>query len=148
VFDGEALIGPGMKNTRRGKPAVDQFRHPIPREAVLLAAPRDAPEPTMKIRMTKTLRFWVDVEHQHIENENTGSTKAELIARILREFEEAGDAMRYVNADGRVAWKATPKMLARLADAEAFDARGRQRNAGTLKAPDYLWVPHNRRNGL
>ena len=46
VFDGEALIGPGMQNTRRGKPAVDQFRHPIPREAVLLAAPpkRSTPE--------------------------------------------------------------------------------------------------------
>jgi hypothetical protein len=46
VFDGEALIGPRMKDTRRGKPAVGQFRHPIPREAVLLAAPpkRSTPE--------------------------------------------------------------------------------------------------------
>ncbi len=26
--------------------------------------------------------------------------------------------MRYLNADGRVAWKATPRMLTRLADAE------------------------------
>jgi hypothetical protein len=72
----------------------------------------------MKIRMATILRFWVDVEHQHIKNENTGSTKAELIAQILCEFEEAGDAMRYLNADGGVAWKATPRMLARLADAE------------------------------
>ena len=46
VSDGEALIGPGMTDTRRGKPAVGQFRHPIPREAVLLAAPpkRSTPE--------------------------------------------------------------------------------------------------------
>ena len=46
MFDGEALLGPGMKDTRRGKPAVGQFRHPIPREAVLLAAPpeRSTPE--------------------------------------------------------------------------------------------------------
>jgi hypothetical protein len=72
----------------------------------------------MKIRMTKTLRFWVDVEHQHIKNENTGSTKAELIVKILRAYEEAGDAMRYLNSDGKIAWKATPRMLARLADAE------------------------------
>jgi hypothetical protein len=72
----------------------------------------------MKIRMTNTLRLWVDVEHQHIKNENTGSTKAELIAKILRDFEEAGDAMRYLNAEGRIAWKATPNMLTRLADAE------------------------------
>ena len=41
VFDGETLIGPGMKDARRGKPVVGQFRHSIPREAVLLAA---APE--------------------------------------------------------------------------------------------------------
>jgi hypothetical protein len=48
VFDGEALLGPGMKDTRRGKPAVGQFRHPIPREAILLAAPpeRSTPEVT------------------------------------------------------------------------------------------------------
>jgi hypothetical protein len=26
--------------------------------------------------------------------------------------------MRYLTADGRVAWKATPRMLVRLADAE------------------------------
>ena len=41
VFDGKALIGPGMKDARSGKPVVGQFRHPLPREAVLLAA---APE--------------------------------------------------------------------------------------------------------
>jgi ABC-type oligopeptide transport system substrate-binding subunit len=36
----------GEKDARRGKPAVGQFRHPIPREAVLLAAPpkRSTPE--------------------------------------------------------------------------------------------------------
>src|SRR6195256_2891860 len=46
VFDGEALIGPGVKDARRGKPGVGQFRHPIPREAVFLAAPpkRSTPE--------------------------------------------------------------------------------------------------------
>ena len=33
-------------------------------------------------------------------------------------FEEAGDAMRYLNTEGEVAWKATPRMLTRLADAE------------------------------
>ena len=44
--------------------------------------------------------------------------KSELIAQILRAFEAAGDAMRYLDADGRVAWKASPRMRARLADAE------------------------------
>jgi hypothetical protein len=68
--------------------------------------------------MTKVLRFWVDVEYENVKNQHHGRRKADLIAAILREFEEAGDAMRYVNADGRVAWTATPRMLTRLADAE------------------------------
>jgi hypothetical protein len=72
----------------------------------------------MKFRMSRILRFWVDVECQAVENQDPSLTKSELIAQILRPFEEAGDAMRYVNVDGRVAWKATPRMLARLADAE------------------------------
>jgi hypothetical protein len=43
---------------------------------------------------------------------------SELIQQILRDFEEAGDAMRYLNKKGEIAWKATPGMLSRLADAE------------------------------
>jgi hypothetical protein len=62
----------------------------------------------MKFRMTKSLRFWIDVEYEHVKNEDVISTRAQLIAKILLEFEEAGDAMRYLNADGQIAWKATP----------------------------------------
>jgi hypothetical protein len=38
--------GQGMKDARRGEPAGDQLRHPVPREAVFLAAPpkRATPE--------------------------------------------------------------------------------------------------------
>jgi hypothetical protein len=72
----------------------------------------------MKICMTKVLRFWVDVEYDRIENYRPGCTRTELLAQILRKFEEAGEAMRFLNADGRPAWKATPGMLSRLADAE------------------------------
>jgi predicted transcriptional regulator len=50
--------------------------------------------------------------------ENANRTRAELIAEILREYERHGDAMRYLNAKGQIAWKATPLMLQRLADAE------------------------------
>ena len=42
----------------------------------------------------------------------------ELIAEILHEYERAGDAMRYLNVEGNIAWKASPLMLAKLADAE------------------------------
>src|ERR1700685_1155759 len=44
-----------MKNTRRGKPAVDQFRHPIPREAVLLAAPPKRSTPECGFRRMRTV---------------------------------------------------------------------------------------------
>ena len=33
VSNGEALVGPGMKDARRGEPVGDQLRHPVPREA-------------------------------------------------------------------------------------------------------------------
>ena len=68
--------------------------------------------------MTKVLRFWVDVEYERTKNDCPGGSRTELIARILRKFEEAGEAMRYLNAKGEIAWTATPGMLIRLADAE------------------------------
>jgi hypothetical protein len=72
----------------------------------------------MKLTMTKVLRFWVDVEFERIRNHGPGVPRTELIPRILRKFEEAGDAMRYLNTKGEIAWRATPGMLSRLADAE------------------------------
>jgi hypothetical protein len=77
----------------------------------------------MKLRMSKSLRFWVDCEYQGRKNLSPGRPRTELISQSLRRFEEAGDAMRYVNSDGKLAWKATPGMLSRLADAkrEAID---------------------------
>jgi hypothetical protein len=72
----------------------------------------------MKLRITNVLRFWVDVEYERIKNGRLAGTRTEVIARILRKFEEAGDAMRYLSAKGEIGWKATPGMLTRLADAE------------------------------
>jgi hypothetical protein len=68
--------------------------------------------------MTKALRFWVECEFDDAKNQGSDHLRTDLIAQILRDFEEAGDAMRFLNADGRVALKATPRMLTRLADAE------------------------------
>jgi hypothetical protein len=72
----------------------------------------------MKFHMTKALWFWVDVEYERIKNHASGCPRTELIAQILRKFEEAGEAMRYLDNKGEIAWKATPGMLTRLADAE------------------------------
>jgi len=37
-------------------------------------------------------------------------------AKMLAELEAAGDAMRYVNPHGQIAWKATPTLRDHLAD--------------------------------
>jgi predicted transcriptional regulator len=72
----------------------------------------------MTFRMDKTLRFWVDCSYEDRKHENANRTRAELIAEILREYECHGDAMRYIDVEGKIAWRATPLMLAKLADAE------------------------------
>jgi hypothetical protein len=72
----------------------------------------------MRFRMTKTLYFWVDVQYERIKRDNANRTRLQLLGQILRRFEKAGDAMRYLDVEGRLAWKATSRMLTRLADAE------------------------------
>ena len=72
------------------------------------------------MHMDEPLRFWVDCSYEDQRYENANRTRAwfELIAEILREYERHGEAMRYLNAKGQMAWKASPLMLRRLADAE------------------------------
>ena len=65
----------------------------------------------MKPRISKTLRFWVDVACEQRKIEAASTSKSALIAQVLHEFEEAGDAMRYLDRNGRIAWKATASML-------------------------------------
>jgi hypothetical protein len=72
----------------------------------------------MTIFMTRTLQFWVEVEYECLREEKSDHPKAQLLSEILRRYKEAGDAMRYLDRKGRVSWKASPRMLARLADAE------------------------------
>ena len=79
-------------------------------------------ETIVKLQMDKTLRFWVDVAFEHIKSDHANLTKRQLVAQILREYEQRGDAMRYLNEDGKIAWKASPRFLTMLADAER-DAR-------------------------
>jgi hypothetical protein len=72
----------------------------------------------MKSRVSKILKFWIDVECRREAPRYASLSKKKLIAVVLQEFEHAGDAMRYLGADGKVCWKATPRMLDRLADGE------------------------------
>jgi hypothetical protein len=65
----------------------------------------------MRLRISKSLRFWVDCDYVRRKHLCVGSARLQLLAEILREYEEAGEAMRYLNFKGHVAWKTTPKML-------------------------------------
>ena len=76
----------------------------------------------MKHRMEKTLRFWVDVACEHIKRDHPNLTKRQLVAQILRKYEQRGDALRRLNTQGEIVWKASPRFLTMLADAER-DAR-------------------------
>ena len=68
--------------------------------------------------MDKTLRFWVDVAYEHIKSDHIELTKQQLLAQILRRYQERGDAMRYLDVEGKIAWKASPRFSTKLADAE------------------------------
>ena len=72
----------------------------------------------MKHRMDKTLRFWVDAAYEHIKREHRKLTKRQLVAHVLRKYEQRGDAMRCLNSQGEIVWKASPRFLSMLADAE------------------------------
>jgi hypothetical protein len=72
----------------------------------------------MKIRMDKTLRFWVDVAYEEIKLNHSDLTKRQLVAQILRQYERRGDAMRHLDNQDKIAWKASPRFLTMLADAE------------------------------
>ena len=82
-------------------------------------------KPAMPFRMSRELKFWVEVE---CDQQDLSWADDRDVAAILREFEQCGDAMRSLNRHGQVVWKATPQMLERLADAEAeADAEDRMR---------------------
>jgi hypothetical protein len=81
--------------------------------ATLISIERDGPcflegETNMKFRMDQTLRFWVDCSYEDRKGEKATRTKADLIAEILRDYERCGDAVRHLNANGQIAWKASP----------------------------------------
>jgi hypothetical protein len=73
-------------------------------------------KPAMPFRMSRELKFWVEVE---CDQQDLSWVDDRDVATILRGFEGCGDAMRSLNLRGKVVWKATPQMLERLADAEA-----------------------------
>ena len=78
--------------------------------------------PSLKLQMDEILRLWVEVACENLQSSGANLTKAQLLAQILQQYERRGDAMRYLNEQGKIAWKASPRFLTMLADAER-DAR-------------------------
>jgi hypothetical protein len=78
----------------------------------------DKDEHMKKLRMTKKLKFWVNVECEQRKARLSAKNRHALVSEVLQESEQAGDAKRYLRADGEIGWKATQWMLDRLVDAE------------------------------
>jgi hypothetical protein len=79
-------------------------------------------ETIVKMQMDEILRFWAEVACENLQSSGANLTKRQLLAQILQQYERRGDAMRYLNGNGKIAWKASPRFLMMLADAER-DAR-------------------------
>jgi len=61
-------------------------------------------------------------ETARLRRNGVQATRDLVSAEILAELEATGDAMRYVNSHGRIAWKATPNLRHYLQDLE-LDAK-------------------------
>jgi hypothetical protein len=69
--------------------------------------------------------FWVDVAYENVKSDHPKLTKRRLIAQILHQYQDRGDAKRYLDVEGKIAWKASPRFLTKLADAERDAQVGR-----------------------
>ena len=72
----------------------------------------------MKFRMDKTLREIVEQAYEEARLGRTGDflDRNLVLAEVLAELETDGFAMRYLNSEGQIAWKATPDLRDHLRD--------------------------------
>lgn len=72
----------------------------------------------MKIQMDKILQEIVEeaYEWDRLGRTDEFSGRDLVFAEVLADLEIDGDAMRYVDAKGRIAWKATPDLRDYLED--------------------------------
>ena len=82
--------------------------------------PSQRTKPLCKFRIDKILRQYTDQAYETARLGRNGvHTTSDLVRRkMLAELEAAGDAMRYVNPRGQIAWKATPSLCQYLKDME------------------------------
>ena len=72
----------------------------------------------MLILMDQILTEYADQAYETARLRRNGvrSTPELVSAKMLAELEATGDAMRYLNSHGRIAWKATPSLCQYLMD--------------------------------
>jgi hypothetical protein len=72
----------------------------------------------MKIRMDKTLKEIVEQAYEEARLRRIGDfpNRDVVFAETLADLESDGDAMRYINSEGRIAWKASPNLRDYLND--------------------------------
>ena len=72
----------------------------------------------MKFRMDKIIRELVEEawEWARIGRSRDFVDRDRVFAETLADLESQGDAMRYLNSKGRIAWKATPDLRDYLND--------------------------------
>lgn len=75
----------------------------------------------MRIRIDTHLRAYLEETNFRTRSRRNGTVGARntVLVDILADAEAAGETMRYLDARGRVAWKATPKLRDHLADLKA-----------------------------
>ena len=78
----------------------------------------------MPIPIDEILTEYTDQAYETARLRRNGvHTARELVSvTMLAELEATGDAMRYVNSHGRIAWKATPRLRNYLMDLQ-LDAK-------------------------
>ena len=59
-------------------------------------------ETIVKLQMDEILRFWAEVACENLQSSGANLTKAQLLAQILQQYERRGDAMRYLNEQGKI----------------------------------------------
>ena len=74
----------------------------------------------MQILMDKILSEYADqaFEASRLRRNGVQTTRDLVSAEMLAELEATGDAMRFVDGEGQVAWKATPRLCDHLKDLE------------------------------
>jgi hypothetical protein len=80
---------------------------------------------TMPILTDQVLTECADQAYEGTRLGRNGAhtTREAVSAELLAQLEASGDAMRFVNAKGRIAWKASPRFREHLNDLE-LDAQG------------------------